>query len=79
MGDVPPPVDFKNALGKCSFFIILKLLNNNKPYVLSTHKSKIREQNASYPLPVPEKIAKYAPDIKYFERVHLRLFMELNV
>ena len=49
MRGMPPPTSrFGNVFDVYNFFIILSLLDSNKPYALSTHKLKMREQNALY-------------------------------
>ena len=46
----PPTSHFENVfdVGLYNFFINLNLFHCNKPYALSTRKSNVCEQNASY-------------------------------
>ena len=45
---ISPPAIFNVVFDEYSFSIILNLFDNNDPYALGTHKSKMFEQNASY-------------------------------
>ena len=45
---ISPPAIFNVVFDEYSFSIILNLFDNNDPYTLGTHKSKMFEQNASY-------------------------------
>ena len=49
MRGMPPPTSrFGNVFDVHNFFIILSFLDSNMSYALSTHKLKMREQNALY-------------------------------
>ena len=44
----PPPYSFNAVFDEYNFSIISNLFDNNHLYALSTHKSKMCEQNVSY-------------------------------
>ena len=45
---IPPPYSFNAVFDEYNFSIISNLFDNNHLYALSTHKSKMCEQNVSY-------------------------------
>ena len=45
---IPPPYSFNAVFDEYNFSIISNLFDNNHLHALSTHKSKMCEQNVSY-------------------------------